>query len=380
MADSKKPKNGKGKLKGPEDRVILQIPQELIEELDALADSKELSLRDYIRQLLKHKVVAKHTRDRGFSQFRESQKWASRPKIRGLPTMSGRVISSPNTIAPPDPFLYPDTDIARALVKRAMREQVLPQAWGYGRLSFIDREGLGHCRLDSSHFIDPLARDNNVRMKPFWKVRPGEQSDWLLSKIRQAIQGDPLHWRSPIEVDGRQLNFEIRVFELGKGLAALLVKSGWVRNSRSGKAPTEFDALSQYYRLRKRLELSGPQVVWWVQETGFITDYRSQIEETPLSPYSEVPLMHLEDFFDADVVESIMSHVHAASQTHEKQFFTLKETLENLWELNSYTIYPLNPVRRNERDVVMMTKNCLVSTILDPQKIYSVEWGEGTVD
>ena len=261
MADRKKPRKSKGKSKGQDDRVILRIRRDLIEELEALADGEELSLSDYIRQRLKHEVVAKNTRDRELEQFRESRKGAPRPKIQGLPTTFGRLIASPNEILQPDPFLYPDTDIARALVKRAVRQQALPQAWGYGRLTLLDREGLSHCRLNSPHFIDPLARESDVRMKPFWKVLRGEQTDRVMSKIRGALQGDPSHYFFSLEVEGRQLNFETKVFGQGKGLAACLLKNWWEDHAPSVKAPTEFDELSRYYLRKKRLELSGPRDV-----------------------------------------------------------------------------------------------------------------------
>ena len=59
MAASKRPRKGKGKSKGQEGRVTLRIRPELIEQLQELADSEELSLSGYVRQLLKHEVVAK---------------------------------------------------------------------------------------------------------------------------------------------------------------------------------------------------------------------------------------------------------------------------------------------------------------------------------
>ena len=83
MAERKKPKTGKGKSKGQEGRVTLRIRRELIEELEALADSEELSLSAYIRQLLKHEVVAKKSQDREFEQFRESQRGLHVQKSEG---------------------------------------------------------------------------------------------------------------------------------------------------------------------------------------------------------------------------------------------------------------------------------------------------------
>ena len=109
-------------------------------------------------------------------------------------------------------------------------------------------------------------------------------------------------------------------------------------------------------------------------------NHRSQIEETPQDACTQPRLTHVEDFFDTDVVEDIMSRVHRASQTWEKQSFALKETLGNFWELNAYTMYPLNHGWRKERDVVMVTKTYLASTILDRQKIFPVDWGKGLVN
>ena len=83
MAVRKKPKKGKGKLKGQEGRVTLRIRHELIEELQELADSEELSLSGYIRQLLKHEVISKKTLEREFEQFRENQRGLHVPKSEG---------------------------------------------------------------------------------------------------------------------------------------------------------------------------------------------------------------------------------------------------------------------------------------------------------
>ena len=217
-------------------------------------------------------------------------------------------------------------------------------------------------------------------MKPFWKVLRGEQSDRVMSRVRGALQGDPSHYFFSLQVEGRQLNFETRVFDQGKGLAACLLKNWWEDDSHPVKAPTAFDELSRYYLLQKRLDLSGPQAVWWIQDTGFVTNHRSQLVEAPLYAFSQQRLTDVEDYFDTDLVEDIMSRVHMACHTREKQSFALKETFENFWELNSYTMYPLNNVWTTERDVVMMTKSCLVSTIMDPQKIYPVEWSESVTN
>ena len=74
MAVRKKPKKGKGNSKGQEGRVTLRIRPELVRELEALADGEELSLSGYIRQLLKHEVVAKNSQKREFEQYRENQR------------------------------------------------------------------------------------------------------------------------------------------------------------------------------------------------------------------------------------------------------------------------------------------------------------------
>ena len=197
--------------------------------------------------------------------------------------------------------------------------------------------------------------------------------------IRRALQGYPSHCVRSAEFDGRQLNFQARYFDLGKGLAACLVKNWWEHDAHSLKIPTKFDELSRYYLLKKRLQFSDPQLVCWVHDSGLMTNSRSQLEVTPLSPSSQ-RLRHMDEMFDTDSLHCIMNYVHAASQTREKQSFTLMETLENLWELNAYTLYPLNHGGPNQRDVVMMTKTCLASTIRDSQKIFSVEWGEGLVN
>ena len=84
MAERKKPTRRKSKQKGQEGRVTLRIRQELIEDLESLADSEELSLSAYIRQLLKHEVVAKNSQEREFEQFRESQRGLHIPKSEGL--------------------------------------------------------------------------------------------------------------------------------------------------------------------------------------------------------------------------------------------------------------------------------------------------------
>ena len=370
MASSKKPKKGKSRSKEQEDRVILKIERGLIDQLEGLADSEELSLRDYIRQFLKHQVVANNTQEREFGQFRESQKGAPRPKIRGLPTKTGRVVASPHVLAQPDPFQYPDTDIARALVKRAMRHQALPEAWGYECLAINDREGMPHHILNKPSFVF-IAREDSARTKPFWKVAPGAIGDQFMSHIRRALQGDHSQNCLSVERQGRQLNFTVKYLDLGKGLVACLVKHSWGNDSHSVTPPTDVEELSRYYLLKKRLDVSDPQCVWWVQDTGCITNHRSQIELMPLFSSSQGRPRHIEEMCDEDSATCIMSHIHEVLQTREKQSFTLEEYLENLRTLNSYTVYPLNDIRPKERDGVMVTMSCIASTILDSQKIYS---------
>ena len=73
-------KKGKGRSKGQEGLVSFRIRYEMIKELEALADSEELPLSAYVRQLLKHEVVAKNTPNREFEQFRESQRGLHVPK------------------------------------------------------------------------------------------------------------------------------------------------------------------------------------------------------------------------------------------------------------------------------------------------------------
>ena len=375
MADSKTPKKGKGKLKGEEGRVTLQIRRELIKELESLADGEELSLSDYIRQLLKHEVVSKKTLEREFEQFRESQKGTPRPKVRGLPTTFGRLVASPKIIVPPDPFQYPDTDMARALVKRAVRQQALPPAWDYNCIALFDREGMPYHLLNRPGFVH-LTDEHILRTNPFWKTAPGEIGDLAMSRIRRALQGDHSQALITLKRQGYQLNYKSKYFDLGKGLMAMVVKHWWEHDSQSVKAPTDFDELSRYYLLQKRLALSSPQFVWWVQDTGIITNHRSQVGMTPLFPFSQGRLRHIEEMCDADSAACIMNYVHAVLQTREKQSFTLEENLENLQILNSYTMYPLNNMRAKERDVVMVTMSCMASTILDPPKIHTIGWNK----
>ena len=83
MAVSKKAKRGKSKSKGQEGRVTLRIREELIEQLQELADSEELSLSAYVRQLLKHEVVSKKNQEREFEQYKESQKRLGGQKFEG---------------------------------------------------------------------------------------------------------------------------------------------------------------------------------------------------------------------------------------------------------------------------------------------------------
>ena len=61
MAESRTSKKGKGRSKGQEGRVTLRIRHAMIKELQELADSEELSLSAYIRQLLKHEIISKKT-------------------------------------------------------------------------------------------------------------------------------------------------------------------------------------------------------------------------------------------------------------------------------------------------------------------------------
>ena len=83
MAERTIPKKRKIKSRDKEGRVTLRIRNELIQELETMADGEELSLSAFIRQLLKHEVVAKKTRDREFEQFRESQRGLHVPKSEG---------------------------------------------------------------------------------------------------------------------------------------------------------------------------------------------------------------------------------------------------------------------------------------------------------
>ena len=83
MAERKKPKRGKAKFKGQEGRVTLRIRQELIEQLQELADREELSLSGYVRQLLKHEVVGKKSQEQEFEQYKESQKSLQSSKFDG---------------------------------------------------------------------------------------------------------------------------------------------------------------------------------------------------------------------------------------------------------------------------------------------------------
>ena len=83
MAERKKPKKGKGNSQDKEGRVTLRIRNELIEELQELADNEELSLSAYVRQLLKHEVVSKKSQEREFEQYKESQKSLLAPKFNG---------------------------------------------------------------------------------------------------------------------------------------------------------------------------------------------------------------------------------------------------------------------------------------------------------
>ena len=253
-------------------------------------------------------------------------------------------------------------------------------SWDYSCLSLLDREGLSHYCLRRPDFLNPFAQEGNLRMKPVWKVMPGDLSDQFMSTIRRAVKGDPSHIMTSFNLDnGYKLNMEATFFDMGQGLVACAVKNWWENGLQLLKPPTEFDELSRCYLLKKRLELTDPQCVWWIQDTGLITNHRSQLEATLLYPFSQQRLMHVEDVFETDLIEGIMSQVHEVSRTREKLSFTMEETLQNLWSLNCYTIYPLNGVWPKERDLIMMTKNCIGATIWDPQKFHSVEWSEHLV-
>ena len=191
---------------------------------------------------------------------------------------------------------------------------------------------------------------------------------------RRALQGDPTHSIRALEIEGGQLNGDVKLFDIGKGLVALLAKNWWTEAPQSAIPSVEFDSLSRYYLSNPILELSEPEFVWWVQETGFITTHRSHLEVAPLPLISHGPgrHVHIQELFEANSATCIMKHVHAAFQTREKQSFTMEESFENLLIVNSYTIYPLNECFTNERDVVMMTRKMTSSTNLDSQAIYSV--------
>ena len=74
MAESKKLKTGKANAGDWEGRITLRIRNELIQELQELADGEELSLSAYVRQLLKHEVVSNKTLEREFEQYKETQR------------------------------------------------------------------------------------------------------------------------------------------------------------------------------------------------------------------------------------------------------------------------------------------------------------------
>ena len=255
-----------------------------------------------------------------------------------------------------------------------MRQQTLPPSWQYGLLSVHDREGRIYHTLAKPNHVEPWARKAAILDKPLWQVLPSEESDWIMHATRQALQGGPSHSIRAQKIEGRQLNGDVRLFEIGKGLVAVLAKNWWEEAPQSGKPPVECDALSQYYLSNPTLELSEPEFVWWVQETGFIMTHRSQLEMGPLPVFSQKLRrhIHIQEIFRADSAACIMKHIHAAFQTQEKQSFSLEESFENLLIVNSYTIYPLNGGFTNERDVVMMTRNMISSSNLDSQGIRSV--------
>ena len=374
MAKGKDPKNGKGKSEDQTNRLTLRIRNELIDELEGLADNEGLDLGTYIGEFLKHKVGVKKARQRELEQFLESQKGVPSRKIRALPTITRRIVANPQISPPPDPFQYPNTDIARAMIKRVVRQQVIPESWGYGRVTLLDSEGLTHFILDRPEFINPLAEKGVLPMKPMWKILSREGGDVFMSALRLALQGHPFNRSSSFEVDGRLLNLEKRVFDLGKGLAACVIKTWWDHDSRSVKLPTESDRLSRYFVLKKRLQPSDPQSVWWVQSSGLITDYRSQFEVTSDFPFSGVRLMHMDEIFDAESLTKIMDRIHMVLQTREKDSFTMEETFENLSIVSSYTIYPLNHPWPKEGDTVMMTKKLIASTAGTLQRYVRLNW------
>ena len=200
---------------------------------------------------------------------------------------------------------------------------------------------------------------------------PSEESDWIMHATRQALQGDPSHSIRALEIEGRQLNGDVRLFEIGKGLVAILAKNWWTEIGQSGP-PVEFDALSRYYLSHPTLKLSEPEFVWWVQETGFITNYRTQSEAAPLPPFfQKADKQYVQEMFNADSATCIMKHVHATFQTLEKQTFSLEEPFENLLIVHSFVIYPLNTWVTHEPNVVMITRKMTSSTNLDSQGIYS---------
>ena len=74
MAESKKLKTGKTNAGDWEGRITLRIRNELIQELQELAEGEELSLSAYVRQLLKHEVVSNKTLEREFERYKETQR------------------------------------------------------------------------------------------------------------------------------------------------------------------------------------------------------------------------------------------------------------------------------------------------------------------
>ena len=216
---------------------------------------------------------------------------------------------------------------------------------------------------------------NNVgRVKPLWKVLPHEESDWTMHNIRRALGGDPVHGVRSIELEGHKINAKIRMFDLGKGLVVCLARHELDGHAGSIAPPTEFDALSRYYLLKQRLDLSDPEVVWWVQEMGFITNHRYRLDMTPPFAISPGRLIHLGEICHPDSAQRIMSYVPEVLGTRHQQSFTLEESLENLRIVNVYTLYPLTTVWSIERAVAMVTKSCIFSTTLDPRKVYPVGW------
>ena len=252
-----------------------------------------------------------------------------------------------------------------------MRQQALPQSWDYDSLSLIDREGLPHYKLTKQAFIEPFAHDPHAHLKPIWKVLPGDESDWVMHKIREALGGDPSYSSRSVELEGHRLDGRLRFFDLGKGLVACLVKTWWNTDSQPAPPPMKCDELSRYYQSKQRMDLSDPEFVWWVQDTGWITNHRSHLEIAPLCNLSHGRLRHVEEVFDTEAAECLMSQIHIALQTQQNQSFILEETIANFRMVNAYIVYPLTHSSLTQGEVVMVAKKFIASTNLESQKISS---------